>query len=213
MIEIFGITYGDKATEFREYRDTFREKRWRFENNAMIDIALNHIDHLDSDDWVGVVSWKFTRKTGIHKERLWKLLESLDPSIDVVNCCPDIRHLHFMDWSEAGHTGIVRYIRSCCAHVGLEYNHDCAHVIFANQFVCRKSIYVDYVLNVIIPCLELLEGELWQEVNRPSGYTAGMHPERLLHLTGLTFYNYVPFILERMFMQYVDSNDLKVVRA
>lgn len=207
MNKVFGITYGDHTTEWIEYRARRTATPWRFENDHMIDIARNHLGDVGDSDFVGVLSWKFYKKTGINKARLeWEMAHSTE---DVINCSRWPGRLHFMDWSDQGHKGIKDMIRRCCEHCGLEYDNDPKHVIFANQFVARKRIYCDYIERVIAPSLELLEGPMWPEVNEESGYTAGMEMDVLEALTGLTFYNYVPFILERMFMQFAKGLKIK----
>src|SRR5690606_34292813 len=118
----------------------------------------------------------------------------------------------FMDWSNAGHAGIKYFIIECCNHLGLIYDNDPKHIVYANQFIARKSIYVDYVNNVIKPCLKLLEGDMWNSVNVDAGYTRALSKDELLKYTGLEFYNYIPFILERMMMQYIHNKKIKTMR-
>jgi hypothetical protein len=115
-----------------------------------------------------------------------------------------------MDWSNEGHTGIRSMIQRCCDHVGINYNDNPAHIIYANQFVARKWVYQKYINEVIKPCLDILEGPMWDEVNRDAGYTRAIDSAKLKELTGLDFYNYIPFILERMFMQFVDHHKFKI---
>lgn len=116
-----------------------------------------------------------------------------------------------MNWSDDGHKGIKGFIMRCCEHVGMEYTNDPKYIVYANQFVAKKHVYVSYVNDVIKPCLELLEGPMWGEVNRNAGYTRAMPDEKLKLYTGLDFYNYVPFILERMMCQYIFNKKLKCV--
>lgn len=117
-------------------------------------------------------------------------------------------HIHFMDWSNEGHKGIKAMIQRCCDYVGMEYTNDPKPIIYANQFVATKHVYTSYINEVIKPCLELLEGEMWEEVNKDAGYTRAMEASLLKQYTGLDFYNYVPFILERMMMQFVHNKKL-----
>lgn len=211
MIEIYGIVYGDKETEYKPYVNKCTQNAHRFENNAMIDIIDNRIWHLTDADLLGIFSWKFQKKTGITRQRI---MEAIRQPGDVYNCSPYLGdHIHFMDWSEAGHPGIKYFIEQCCKITGMRYNNDCQHVFWANQFIATKKVYVNYINNILKPSLQLLEGELWPMVNVPAGYTAGMKLPKLKELTGLDFYNYVPFVLERMFMQYVDNYKLKVINV
>lgn len=206
--KIFGIIYGDKITEYTPYYNNATEKLWRFENNALIDIIENRINGMADDSYLGIFSWRFLEKTQIKKASLAEKLFHA-ASADVYNLSPRFgKHIHFMNWSDEGHKGIKDMIQRCCSHAGLTYNNDCEHIIYASQFITRKDIYTDYVRSIIMPCLELLEGEMWNEVNVDAGYTRAM--PNLKEVTGLDFYNYIPFILERMFMQYVDNKQLIV---
>ncbi len=211
MIQLYGIIYGDKQTEFIPYVNQFTTNLHRFENNPIIDIIDNEIYYLDWETRIGIFSWKFTRKTGITRSMVYDYVSTHDA--DVYNCSRWSHNFNFMDWSEEGHKNIKYFIQRCCEHTGLIYNNDCKHVFFANQFVTTKRIYTDYVNRVLKPSLKLLETELWEQVNIPAGYTAGLELDELKRLTGLDFYNYVPFVLERMFMQYVDNNDFKIVEV
>lgn len=204
---IFGVVYSDKTTEFKPYRNDNPAKPYLFENSAIIDIVQNYLDGVDDKDFVGVFSPKFTQKTSFDKNSVYRTLEN--SKADVVNFTRWKSHLHFMNWSNAGHKGIIDFIKICCEHVGLKYNNNPKPIIYSNQFAARKYIYVDYVNSVVIPCLELLEGELWDRVNVHSGYN-GVGKAKLKELTGLDFYNYIPFILERLPMQYFENKKIKV---
>lgn len=207
-IKIIGIVYEDKTTEYHPFHNYATEKLWRFENNPMIEIADNHLENVQDDEIVGVFSWKFPHKTGMSKTMvLNKIHRARLMNADVYNFYKfDKRRLHFMDWSDAGHVGIREFIMRCCEHCGMKYDNDPVHIIAANQFAAKKHIYVSYINDVIKPCLELLEGPMWEEVNKDAGYTRAV-PE--IKAQGL--YNYIPFILERMMMQYVSHRNLKVV--
>jgi hypothetical protein len=209
--KLYGIIYGDKQTEFTPYVNQFTTNRHRFENDPIIDIVHNHAADLCPIDWLGIFPWKFKQKTRLTPDAVTNIISQADGETDVINFSPYLgNHIHFMNWSDEGHAGIRDYIRRCCAHVGIDYIDNPPHIIYANLFVARYYIYLHYANTVLIPCLQLLEGEMWPEVNRPSGYTAGMELAELKRHTGLDFYNYVPFIMERMFMQYAHWRGLSI---
>lgn len=217
---VFGITYGDKATEYVDHRNTATDKLHRFEYNPMVEIIENRIGHLSENDLLGIFSWKFRQKTGVSGSHLMQLLNrSAAPGIDVYNLSPDLGNNIagmgcFMDWCahKLGHGEELRsLIKECCNYVGITYVNNPPVVIYANQFIATKWIYYHYMQTVVKPCLELLEGELWHRANVPAGYQVGLDLPLLKQNTGLDFYNYVPFVLERMFMQYVHHYKLKTV--
>jgi hypothetical protein len=210
QIRIKGIVYGDRVTEYEPIRNDKPDKAWRWENGPMIEASETMFNDLDSNDLVGVFSHKFKEKTGISKSNLYRFLKD-SKKADVYNFCRGHgKHIHFMDWSNQGHPGIKDFIRRCCDHVGMVYTNDPKHIVYANQFVATKHVYLSYINELIKPCLELLEGPMWEEVNVPASYTRAMPAERLKELTGLDFYNYVPFILERMMCQFIHSRKLVV---
>lgn len=217
---IYGITYADKQTDFIPYRNEAKEKLWRFEYNPMIDIVENHIAELSNDDYLGIFSHRFTEKTGIHKNALYTVMRSrvsMNEGTEIFNLSSflgdNIANCGcFMDWSVKGHGETLRtLIKRCCAHTGMEYFNNPKHVVYANQFIAKKSVYVDYMECIIKPCLELLEGELWEVANTPARYTAGVPAKVLKENTFLDFYNYIPFVLERMTMQFIVNWRIKTV--
>ncbi len=220
---LYGLCYQDKKTPFCRIPvdDLYQEKKWRFENNVLVHIHRFQIyESFDSvSTFVGFLSWKFREKTGITEDKVYELCELyFNSDIQLINFSPNlgsnIRGFgNFMDWSDKGHIGIKSMVERCCKHVGMVYENNPKTVVYANLFAARYYVYKDYVETVIKPCLELLEGEMWEEVNREAGYTAGLEKEELKRLTGLDFYNYVPFILERMMMQYIHNKGIKVVNA
>lgn len=200
-ITIYGITYGDKTTEYTEIRNDKPEKPWRWENEIMIRV----VDNYELGDYVGVFSWRFPLKTGFSKSHIM----SIKPGYDVYNFSRKIGVPNFMDWSDEGHKGIKGFVQKCCDHCNLIYTNNPKHIIYANQFVATRDVYVSYINDVIKPCLELLEGPLWVHVNQDAGYTRAMDKEKLKFYTGLEFYNFIPFVCERMMMQYIFNRNLK----
>lgn len=208
MVKIWGIVYGDKQTEYIPFRNDKPVRPWRWENDPMIFITDNYLSDLLCQDLVGVVSHRFGYKTGLSKA---DVLSRIQPGYDVYNFSRKIGVPNFMNWSDEGHKGIKGFIQKCCDHTGLTYTNYPKHIIYANQFLATRDVYVGYINEIIKPCLELLEGPLWVHVNRESGYTRAMDKEKLRRLTGLEFYNFVPFILERMIIMYVFSKKLKCI--
>ena len=199
---IFGIVYGDKVTEYTPYNNDNALTPHRFESEPMIQIVDTMIDDMDNNDLLGIFSHAFKSKTGLYKMKLVRFLKD-SPKADVYNFCRSHGpKIHFMDWSDEGHKGIKGFIKRCCNHVGMEYTNDPKHIVYANQFVATKHVYVSYMNEVIKPCLELLEGSMWEEVNRDPGYTRAKEGVQ---------YTFVPFILERMLCQFIHNRNLKCV--
>ena len=218
--KIYGITYGDKQTDFIPYRNMATEKLWRFEYNPMLKIIQQEINDLADDDLLGIFSWKFTQKTGVTKNGLYTVMRSrvsMNDGAELYNLSPNLGNNIagcgcFMDWSCKGHGEILRtLVKACCEHTRMDYYNYPQHVVYANQFITTKKIYTDYMEAIIKPSLELLEGELWDIANQPAGYTAGVKNAELKKHTGLDFYNYIPFVLERMMMQFIVNWRIKTI--
>jgi hypothetical protein len=204
-ITIWGITYGDKQTEYTEIRNDKPEKPWRWENDVMLSV----VDNYELGELVGVVSYKFPIKTGFSKMQVHQRLK--ENEADVYNFARYHKVDNFMDWSDRGHKGIKKFIQACCDHCDLQYTNDPKFITYANLFVSTKSVYVDYINTVIKPSLELLEGPLWEEVNVDAGYTKAMEKEKLKFYTGLDYYNFVPFVCERLMNFYIHTHNLKCI--
>lgn len=216
MVKIFTVLYGDFSQPdngYRPYYNRVKEKLWRFENNAILDIVDNHLEEVDSSDWVGVFSPKFPEKTKCDKLCVMlgirhSIAKGNIPAFDVVNYSPDLGNniagcgWSFMEWSEDGHKGISNIIAKCCIACGIDANWNPAHIIYANQFVARKHVYIDFVESVLRPSILLMEGQLWPLVNVESGYTRAV--------PGVE-YNMLTFVCERLFMQYVENKKIKVL--
>lgn len=219
-MKLFTITYADgQPCPFTEYRNRATECLWRFENNAMIDIADNKLGQVFDWEMVGIFSHKFLAKTNRTAQSVEQAIHHNFPdnAIDLINFSPSYvlpiarKYNSFMDWSAAGHGEVLRdLIKACCEHIGFEYHNTSAHVVYANQFAARKAVYVDYIETVIKPCLELLEGPLWHLANQDSKYI-GIGQPKLKELTGLDYYNYIPFVLERMTIQYIVNRNIKTI--
>jgi hypothetical protein len=199
QIKIFGITYAEHKTEYIDYHNRSPLKPWQFENEPMRIICDTMIDDLQPNDLLGIFSHAFRSKTGLSKMNVIRFLTESKLG-DVYNFCRGHgKHIHFMDWSDQGHPGIKDFIIRCCNHVGMVYTNDPKHIVYANQFVATKHVYVSYMNEVIKPCLELLEGAMWEEVNRDPSYSRAK--------PGIK-YTYIPFILERMMCQFIHNRNL-----
>lgn len=226
-MKLFTITYLDgQPCPFNEYRNRATENLHRFEYNPMLDIVENQLKQVWPWEMVGIFSHKFLGKTKRSTQNVQQSIydamelfgDDGSHSVQLVNFSPKFtypiagKYGTFMDWSAAGHGETLRdLIKACCEHIGFKYHNNPEHIVYANQFAARKAVYVDYIETVIKPCLALLEGPLWETVNQPANYGPGLKAEKLKALTGLEFYNYLPFVLERMTMQYIANRNIKTI--
>jgi len=209
-MKLYGITYGDKITPFTEYKNNAPSHPHRFEYDPMVYIVAA-LQNMRADEHVGIFSHKFTQKTGFTKQQVEEVIIN-HGKWPVINFSPNLGNNiggcgNFMQWSIKGHGERLReLLQACCAHVGIDYTEDPEYVIYANQFTAHYPIYLNYINHVVMPCINLMEGPLWDKVNVNANYVAGLPADQLQKTNGLQFYNYLPFVLERMFMMYVATN-------
>jgi hypothetical protein len=208
--DIYSIRYDDKQPyEYKDYLNkvkTVQEKSWRFEYNVMLDI----IPKSDTKDWIGLMSWKFPLKTLISKKKLEYILDN-NQGYDCIVLC---KHLNqsYLKFTEKQHPGFMYLFTQVCKDLGLPSNEP-KHTIYSNFFVLKGDLYRKYVEEVVIPVTELLEGKYWKLTNRDAQYKAGLSKEKLLQFTGMEYYNFYTFILERLVGQWIMKNKLKVLNV
>lgn len=217
MTRIYGITYGNKQTEYIPFQNTFHLKAWRFEYNPMLHIVNNMVSDMAGNDLLGIVSWKFGQKSKLSKQQVMAICDAEDSKdTELINFSPDLGnpagYACFMDWSAAGHGETLRYlIKECCRLLGWQYYNYPQHVVYANMFVARVGVYREY-MHAVSRCIDFLESEsMWWLVNTDAAYTAGNAKVELKRNLGLDFYNYLPFVLERMTMQFIANRNIKTV--
>jgi len=210
MVKIFTVLYDDfsqPVNGFIPYYNKAKDKLYRFENNSIFNIVNQHLEEVDPNDWVGVFSPKFPEKTKCDHLCVMRGIRSAR-DYAAVNYSPYLgdniarRGWNFMEWSEDGHKGITELIQACCSATGITYHPNPDHIIYANQFVARKRVYVDFVESVLRPSIYLMEGELWDKANVDPGYTRSVYG---------VHYNLITFVCERLFMQYAHSKKIKVL--
>ena len=208
-ISIYGIKYDN--TQYTEYTSTLNTNTTnlhRFEYGVMLD-KLEEIKTLPINQLVGFFSWKFPTKTNLSSKLVYRLIEENKGS-DIISFAP--RHWKntddYLAFSEYYHPRLEEFLFKVCENLGVPYTKGGNFVTYSNFFVMSKEKWIDYLENWIKPSLKYLETELWCEVNTDANYTSGLTKEDLKARTGLEFYNYCTFILERLIIQYVYHNKL-----
>src|SRR6185437_6188287 len=170
---------------------------------------LDEIKTLPDNQLVGFLSWKFHVKTNLSSKLLYRLIEE-NKGADIISFAPRYwkNTDDYLEFSEYYHHGLETFLFKVCENLGVPYTKGGNFVTYSNYFVMDKSRWIDYIDNWIIPSLTYLEVDLWEQVNIDANYTSGLSKEELKERTGLEFYNFVTFILERLIIQYVYHNKL-----
>lgn len=171
---------------------TKEEKSYLFEHN----IILNFPDF--TGGYTGFLSWKFGMKTLVSKEEC--LLE-LDA--DIVNFCKPIPN--FFKFTERHHPGFTILFDELCGDLGLKYVE--THTpIYANLFIARSEIYNDYK-TYLKKAIDLLKTDKYKDVWKDSTYKG---VSNLKELTGLDYYPFHTFLLERLINAYTHTFKIEV---
>lgn len=203
---LYSITHDPlHASHFERYDNshirTPEQKSYLFEYNPIIDIVKNHAIE---EEYLGIFSYKFPFKCGsgkgpMTKERLMALLRET-PGKDVYGLSGIYSSNNFgFAFAEDSHPGFSEIFFPLCEDLGLSTKQP-EFMINSNFFIARTEIYRRYVFDVIVPAIELLEGKYrhlaWRECRYPAGAA------NIMDLTGIPYYTFHSFILERLMGQY-----------
>ena len=215
-IKIYSITYDEnQVAEYEQYDNShirsLEQKSYLFEWNPIVDIISNKID--DYKGHLGIFSWKFGRKTGFTKNILYKILhEKKFQEYDFINLTKEIlkNGKEYMLFTEMWHPGILERIEEVCNVIGLEYTDVPEITNFSNFYLMKAEYYKDFVNNYIKPAIEYMELKP-ERFMVDAQYKSGLEKEKLKELTGLDFYPFQTFILERLILFYIKDKNLKIL--
>lgn len=214
-IQIWNIKYKEEQpTEYPAILNTKRDKGWRFEYNPLLD-KLEEIKS-SPKDYFSLLSWKYSSKTGLIKNILFKELRKQKYNdFDIINL--NRRYWkstqEYLNFSYKQHPNLENLLSKTLNNLGYDINNlDKNNVNYnhSNFYLMKKEYMIDYIENWIIPSLEYLETDIWYEVNVDAQYKSGLTSEQLLESAGVEFYNFVTFILERLIIFYMYEKNLKV---
>ena len=170
-------------------------------------------------DWFGVFSWKIQEKIkGFDFETL-KIAVSEYEDCDLL--APNPKHywwgaLRKRRKQKEVHPGAWQLIDLIVKKLGLSDKkvlEERGYGIYCNAFLARTEIYLDFVNNLLKPAIELCnyDKELNQLAFGETDYLTP--PNNFIKDTGLDYYPWIPFVLERLIMVYVEVNDIKIKRV
>ena len=207
-MQIYTITYSDnQPSEYNTYFNsinTVEEKSYLFEYNVILKI----LEQYTLDDYTGVFSWKFPYKTQMFKKKLEWLFKN-NPNYDVYNFCTQTFKEGYLQFTEKCHPGFLSLFSKLCKDLDLP-TYEPKHTVYSNFFICKTEIYKKYANEIIIPAINLLETKYKEEAWKNANYITGLKTEELQKLTGLEYYTFHTFILERLFSQFLEKERYKV---
>jgi hypothetical protein len=204
-IDIHGICFNEtQNTEYHRIDNkvsTIAEKSYLFEYNVILGTDI-------VNDYTGFLGWKFRAKSRLNKRVLFNLL--LDNhywNYDIINLCEPLPK-PYLEFTENNHKGFMELFVNLCADLGLKVSEP-RHTIYSNFFIAKKEIYIEYQ-NLLRQAIELLETKYKEQAWKDSGYV-GLGTKRLKLATGLEYYTFHTFILERLLSVWIDNKNIKTL--
>ena len=213
-VKIHTITYDvNQISEYEKYDNsgvkTLEQKSWRFEYNPIIDIVSKITNE---EEYLGVFSWKFSTKTGFTKSILYKSLNHYNyKEYDFINLSKSYwrNTSEYLNFSYKHHPKLEKLLKKVLVHLGKDIKGDKNNYTYSNFFMMKGVQWKDYVENWVKPALEFMEND--QEYFENAIYTTELSSEKLKELTGLDYYTYHTFVLERLIIFYTNNKNLKTL--
>jgi len=210
-VEVHGITYADhQITEYTQYDNSsiksVEDKSYLFEYNPILNLSENFVD----SKYYGVFSYKFPQKTGVTKQILYKVLKENNYSeYDILGLCPQYFKGNYLQFTEQYHPGFMELFTLVCNDLNLVVKEP-KNVIYSNFFIAKGSVYKEFVNNIVKPAIELMETKYKDLAWKDANYISGLKGEELKQQTGLDFYTFHTFVLERLLSIWLENRtDLK----
>ncbi|HMT01720.1 MAG TPA: hypothetical protein PKD00_00180 [Burkholderiales bacterium] len=206
--KIISITYDtQQITEYDTYFNTINsvaQKSYLFEYNPIIDIIDNNKYNINSYDYLGIFSWKFAFKSKVSNI---EINDHIDNNYDAYGFnAPLFKDgKDYFTQSNKYHPNLLNIIRILCEEIGIKYTDSPKYAVWSNFFVMRTELYKDYINTYVKPIINLMENKYKILVYKDAKY-GGLTKEKLKAYTGLDFYTYHTFILERLISLYLHNN-------
>jgi len=212
-IKLYSLKYKeDQIVEFTPVLNQNKTTGWRFEYNSFI----NKLDEIKEgkENYYGFLSWKFPIKTGITGKILKSvLLQYQYNDFDFINLAPMRWKTteDYLKFSYQQHPNLEKLLSKILDNLNVQDRSLPEIYTYSNFFIMKKENWIDYLENWVIPSLNYMENEIFDEVNIDANYKSGISSEELFENTGCKFYNMVTFLLERLIIFYIQNKNLKAI--
>ena len=126
---------------------------------------------------------------------------------DIINLCEDLPK-PYLEFTEDSHKGFRKLFDLICNDLELKVKEP-KHHIYSNFFIAKRDTFKSYQ-DLLIKSIELLENKYKDLAWRDSGYI-GLNKENLKKYTGLDYYPFHAFILERLMSLWIDNENIKTL--
>jgi len=208
-VKIYSITYNDdQKTEYIRYDNsgikTIEQNSYLFEYNVIKDL----IPKVEDEDYIGIFSYKFGNKTRLYKNLLNRLLVINNyKDYDIIGLSLKLFKGNYLEVSEEKHKGFTELFGLICKDLNLIVKEP-KNVIYSNQFLAKGKVYKQFLNEVINPTIELLETKYKDLAWKDAGYIWGLKGEQLKEQTGLDYYPFHVFILERLLSVWLENKNM-----
>lgn len=149
---------------------------------------------------------KMSRRVGL---RLPLTLDALNSDYEVLSLTRNSHKHQMLAMASQWHPQFIKTITTLWQKLGYKMPGEAKNPIYNNFFSAKREIYLDYVVNFLIPAMELTErdSEMKSLMMQESNYgqlNRQADMKSVKEKIGLSFYPICPFILERcpsLFMQ------------
>lgn len=219
-VKIFQIKYDNsQEVEYISYDNSHirsvEDKSFLYEWNPVIEIIDNPEKYnIEKEDLVGIFSWKFARKTNVPKKLLYKILEETmvkSPKAELYSLSPNFFTMDYLSYSNEQHPGFMDIFLPLCKDLGLSVKEP-KFPCFSNFFVAKYEIYANFVNNCIKPAIELLETKYKDAAFKDAQYKSGLEKDKLKEFTGMEYYTFHTFLLERLVGIWIDNKGIKTIQ-
>lgn len=201
----------NQISEYEVYDNSFirtkEQKSYLFEYNPIINI----IDNLKEDvEYLGIFSWKFLNKTGLTKNILYKALKKHKyQEYDFINLSKSYWEdtKSYLEFSYKQHPKLKHLIKKLLVHLNKDIYPRTDVYTYSNFFLMKVDLWKDYVENWIKPAIKFMDND--PEYFENANYISGLPSDKLKELTGLEYYTYHSFCLERLILYFITDKKLK----
>jgi hypothetical protein len=187
----------------------YNPKPDKYLENSMMVSLVDEIKQQDFEGYCGVLSWKFKEK--INKEVTQQTFEC---NSDVITFQKDMgvkRHDPIQFANNYHGKGFEEVFKKITPTDWL-YPKKIKTIVYFNYFLCKEYVLIDYVDNVLAPAIDKLENDksIQSIINQPQPYKKGRLPENLQAEWGINYYPMHVFLLERLFMYFLENRNYSV---
>ena len=133
------------------------------------------------------------------------MFNEIENKTDIIGISPTFLKGNYLSWTNEQHPGFLVLFSQLCTRLGLQMKEP-KHVIYSNFWIGKYSVYKRYVEEIIKPAIKILEEDMIMEAFTNSQYKSSLTKEQLISYTGMDYFSYHTFLIERLLSVWLDNN-------